>query len=270
MKIRAASIAGLAAAAFAVWAGPLGSAPARAETVFDAPFDPADCGERLIALYDGRFDVYWNFVRQQGYTGVPEFAWSAPQQPDESNADWQARALQCLLEVERANRRDESVGNRYALGHFLWFGTTSLGFEKTADGSPGVRERGYRYLRSAAEDGDRGAVHALIQAHMEMVQLIDQRFAYAGKADTEARIPDWWPERDAMLRSLDQLAKSGYPEAYLAVAAIFSERALLARTTGHDHQGRAVRAPDPRLEEAAEAYRAAYERSRPPDAAPES
>lgn len=233
--------------------------PAWADTVFEAPLDPATCGDRLNRLYDGDFEQFWTFVFRQGYSGVPEYAWSTPERAGESPEDWKRRARQCLLEVERANQRDDRIEMRYSVGYFLWFGTTSMGFDKEPDGSPGVRERGYRMLRQAMTDGSDQALEAIIQVHLEMVQLGDQRMALAGKKGVQARLPEWWPERDRLLVSLDRLAKSGHPSAYLAISAIYSERALLASATGHDHNGRPVSGPDPRLIEASKAYRKAWE-----------
>lgn len=237
----------------------LSGASTRAESVFEAPLDPANCGERLNRLYDGDFEQFWAFVLRQGYSGVPEYAWSTPEREGETPEDWRQRARQCLLEVERANQRDDRIEMRVAVGYFLWFGTTSLGFDKEPDGTPGIRERGYRMLRQAMTDGSDRALEAIIQVHLEMVQLGDQRMALAGKKGVPARLPAWWPERERLLLSLDRLAKSGHPSAYLAISAIYSERALLASATGHDHNGRPVSGPDPRLIEASKAYRKAWE-----------
>lgn len=237
----------------------LAGGPVRAQSVFEAPLDPATCGDRLNRLYDGDFEQFWSFVLRQGYSGVPEYAWSTPERAGESPEDWKVRAWQCLLEVERANQRDDRLEMRYAVGYFLWFGTKSQGFDKQPDGTPGIRERGYRMLRQAMTDGSDPALEAIIQVHLEIVQLGDQRMALAGKKGVPARLPEWWPERDQLLVSLDRLAKSGHPSAFLAISAIYSERALLASATGHDHNGRPVSGPDPRLIEASKAYRKAWE-----------
>ncbi|MDF1748901.1 MAG: hypothetical protein P1V34_08520, partial [Alphaproteobacteria bacterium] len=236
--------------------------PAVAETIFEAPFDPAHCGERLNRLYDGDFDQFWNYIMRQGYTGAPEFAWSTPELPGESPEEWRKRAYQCMLEVERANQRDDRPEVRYAVGYFLWFGTVSLGYEKESDGSPGMRERGYRLLSQTATDGYKPAMETLIQVHLEMVQSVDQRIAYAARAGKTISLPDWWPARDRIILALDRAAKSGYSTAYLAISSIYSERALLVGATGHDHNGKPATAPDPRLIAAAKAYRKAWEDTR--------
>jgi len=236
-----------------------GGVSASAETVFDAPLDPAYCGERLNRLYDADFSHFWNYIATQGYTGAPEYAWSTPEKPGENPEDWRERAYQCLLEVERANRRDDTLEIQYALGYFLWFSTSSMGFEKEADGSPGVRERGYTMLRTASENGLADATETLIQVYLEMVQSADQRVAYAARQGKSVTLPDWWPERDRIILHLDKAAKSGYTSAYLAISSIYSERALLVGATGHDHNGRPATEPDPRLISAAMAYRKAWE-----------
>lgn len=235
------------------------SGPSRAETIFDAPFDPATCGDRLNRLYDGNFDQFWNYIQRQGYTGAAEYAWSAPERDGETAEEWRKRARQCLLEVERANQRDDTVAMRHALGYFLWFGTSSSGFAKEPDGSPGVRERGYRMLHSAATEGNEKAAEAMIQVYLEMVQLADQKVAYAARnGAANPDIPDWWPPRDKVLTALDRMAKTRYPSAFLAISSIYSERALLPGATGHDHNGNQTSEADPRLVEASRAYRKAW------------
>ncbi|HBM12089.1 MAG TPA: hypothetical protein DD390_05290 [Rhodospirillaceae bacterium] len=236
--------------------------PALSESVFEAPFEPAKCGERLNRLYDGDFDQFWNYVLRQGYTGVSEFAWSTPEMPGESSEEWRVRAYQCVLEVERANHHDDRPEIQYALGYFLWFGTTSLGYDKEPDGKPGIRERGYRLLSETAADGYKPAKETIIQVHLEMVQSVDQRIAYAARAGKTVTLPDWWPDRDRLILSLDRAAKSGFSSAYLAISSIYSERALLVGATGHDHNGNPATSPDPRLISAAKAYRKAWEENR--------
>lgn len=228
------------------------------DNVFSAPMDPANCGERLIHLYDGDFSAFWNFIDQQGYSGAPEFAWSAPERDGESPEDWSIRAYECLIEVERANRTDDSVETRYAVGYFLWFGTQSLGFETDDSGEAGVRERAYRLLREVAEEGYAPAREALIQAHLTMVRLADQRVAMAASRGTIVEMPGWWPERSSLLLWLDRMAKTDHPSAFLAISTIYSERALLPGSTGRDHNGNPATEPDPKLIEAAKAYREAW------------
>lgn len=232
---------------------------ALAETVFDAPFDPASCGERLNRLYDGDFEQFWAFVLRHGYSGVPEYGWSVPEKDGETAEDWRIRAQQCVLEVERANQRDDNADTRYALGYFLWFATPSMGFGDEVNGAPGIRERGYNMLRETAQRGHEDATEALIQVYMELVRLTDQQLALAGKNGTEVKLPSWWPNRDRVILVLDRMAKSGYATAYLAISAIYSERALLVGSTGHDHNGNAVSGPDPRLIDASRAYRQAWQ-----------
>ena len=228
-------------------------------TVFEAPFDPGFCGDRLLRVYDGDFEQFWNFLRQQGFAAVPEFVWSVPAKGNEGPEDWRARALQCVLEIERANLTDDSVETRYAAGYMLWFGTPSVGFDREADGAPGVRQRAYQMLMDVARDGSQEARVALVQVYVEMVRVADRRHAYGGKSRTEPTIPDWFPSSDRILVSLDRYAKSGaLPQAYLAIATIYSERAQLAASVGYDHAGRPVTEPDPRLEAAATAYRQAW------------
>lgn len=240
-------------------ASAFGTASARAESVFESPLDPGTCGERLMLLYDGDFDQFWNYVSTQGFSGVPEYAWSTPDLPGETPEEWRKRALQCMLEVERANQLDDTPEVKYALGYFLWFGTASVGFDKEADGSPGIRERGYNLLRDASAAGNRQATNALIQAYVQIVQLGDRQMAYGGRSGNPVTLPNWWPERNAILISLDHLAKSGYTDAYLAISAVYSERALLVVETHHDHNGNRATTPDPRLIEASRAYRKAWE-----------
>ena len=241
--------------------------PAVSESVFEAPFEPAQCGERLNRLYDGDFEQFWNYILRQGYTGAPEFAWSTPELAGETLEAWRKRAYQCVLEVERANHHDDRAEIQYAVGYFLWFGTTSLGYEKEPDGQPGVRERGYRLLSQTAADGFRPAMETNIQVHLEMVQSVDQRIAYAARAGKTVTLPDWWPDRDRLILSLDRAAKSGFSSAYLAISSIYSERALLVGATGHDHNGNPATSPDPRLISAPKAYRKAWEDNRTaPDA----
>lgn len=249
----------LGALALVVGLSITGGTSLRAESVFDAPFDPSGCGERLNRLYDGDFEQFWAFVLRHGYSGVPEYGWSVPEQDGESPEDWRTRAQHCVLEVERANQRDASAETRFSLGYFLWFATPSMGFEDEANGGPGVRERGYNMLRDVAQEGHERASEALIQVYMELVRLTDQRMALAGKNGTELKLPSWWPNRDRVILVLDRMAKSGHPSAYLAIAAIYSDRALLVGATGHDHNGNSVSGPDPRLIDASKAYRKAWQ-----------
>jgi hypothetical protein len=256
-SFRAAGVLGLlvaiAAGAVVAW-----GQDAERDNVFSAPMDPANCGERLIHLYDGDFSGFWNFIDQQGYSGAPEFAWSAPERDGETPDDWRTRAYECLIEVERANRTDDSVETRFAVGYFLWFGTQSLGFETEASGEAGVRERAYRLLRGVADEGYRPAREALIQAHLTMVRLADQRVAMAASRGDIAELPGWWPRTGDILIWLDRMAKTDYPSAFLAISTIYSERALLPGSTGRDHNGHEATEPDPKLIEAAKAYREAW------------
>lgn len=235
------------------------SADVRADNVFNAPFDPAYCGARLNRVYDGDFSQFWNFLQQQGFAAVPEFTWSVDNLPGETPEDWRGRALQCVLEIERANLSDEALVTRYSTGFMLWFGTPSVGFDREFDGGPGVRQRAYTMLLDAARDGSREASAALVQVYVEMVRVADRRRAYGSKAGSAPEIPDWFPSTDQILSDLDQQAKSGQmPSAYLAIATIYDDRAQLAELAGHDHEGRAVSGPDPRLIAAAQAYRKAW------------
>ena len=248
---------GILFAALGIGFSPISAtAYAQQGTVFEAPFDPGYCGDQLMRLYDGDFERFWNFERQQGFAAVPEFVWSVPVRGAETAEDWRARAYQCVLEIERANLTDDSVETRYSTGYLLWFGTPSIGFDKEPDGAPGIRERAYMMLMGAARDGSQEARVALLQVYVEMVRVIDRQNAFAGKSGATPTIPNWFPTSERVLVSLDRYAKTGViPEAYLAVATIYSERYQLAASLGYDHVGRAVTAPDPRLEKAAEAYR---------------
>ncbi|MEQ8443818.1 MAG: hypothetical protein RIM33_07040 [Alphaproteobacteria bacterium] len=229
------------------------------ESVFDPPLNPATCGDRLNRLYDGDFTQFWTYVERHGFTAVVDFAWATPERDGESFEDWRVRAYDCVLEVERANHLDETAEMAYALGYFMWFATASIGFNDDDIGGPDVRERAYRRLRNAASAGSDPAREALIQVHLDMVRMADQRVAYAARNQTEASLPDWWPPRDQILQSLDRMAKSGYDSGFLAIATIYSDRALLVTSTGFDHNGQAASEPDARLIEASRAYRQVWE-----------
>jgi len=229
------------------------------ESVFDPPLNPATCGDRLNRLYDGDFTQFWTYVDRHGTVGIVDFAWSAPEREDESFEDWRVRAYDCVLEVERANHLDETAEMAYALGHFMWFAMSAVGFDEVDTTGPGVRERAYRRLRNAAAAGSEPARESLIQVHLDMVRLADQRVAYAARNGTQATLPDWWPQRDEILLSLDRMAKSGYDAGFLAIATIYSDRALLVTSIGFDHNGQAADEPDARLIEASRAYRQVWE-----------
>lgn len=251
------ALAGLAMLAFA------GAASLRAEGegVFSAPVDPKACGERLNTMISGDFAPFWTFVEGHGFSGVIDYVSSVPELPGESSEEWGERSLQCLLEVERSNKRSNTVETRLALGYLLWFGTANRGCEcgDAEDGGPDARERGYIMLRSAADDGYEPAIEALIQVYMEMATTEDRLYAYAGRLGKAPDIPDWWPKADRLLLALDRMAKTGHASAYLAISAIYSERALLVGATGHDHLGNPAKAADPRLIDASKAYRKVWE-----------
>lgn len=237
------------------------SPPAAADmgTVFEAPFDPAHCGERLNRLYDGEFESFWNFIGQQGFAAAPEFIWSVPILKNEAPKAWQDRARECVIEIERANQRDDRVETRYAVGYALWFGTPTLRLDREEDGTPSLRERAFRMVQEAAKAGSRPAIEALTQIYVEMVRITDRRRAYGGKTNTAPTIPKWFPPPERILAALDRQAKSGgLPRAFLAIALIYSERRQLADSVGYDHQGRAVSEPDPRLRGVIQAYERAW------------
>ncbi|NMM45891.1 hypothetical protein HH303_15445 [Rhodospirillaceae bacterium KN72] len=238
---------------------------AEGEGVFSSPVDPKACGERLNTMISGDFAPFWSFVDRHGYSGVTDYVSSVPELPGESSEDWGKRSLQCVLEVERSNKRSDTVETRLALGYLLWFGTANRGCEcgDAEDGGPDARERGYTMMRSAADDGYDPAIEALIQVYMEMATTEDRLHAYAGRLGKEPEdIPDWWPKSDRLLLALDRMAKTGHASAYLAISAIYSERALLVGATGHDHLGNPAKSPDPRLIEASKAYRKVWEEKR--------